>query len=917
MDWPCCSICADKAAVRTAPGSVGARPVQSTVPFRTTITGCVRTNRNLSRYVVQGRRGSGVGCCALSDTDRRPAGRRGFADLLLDLRVQAGLSQEELADRAGLSVRTIRELEAGRVARPRKDSVRLLAEGLGLRDGDAGRFLVASGHATVRPVIAVADPVATGLRWRGTRPIPDGLVGREQELAELEGLLGQYRLVTLVGPGGVGKTELALAAADRFSGIDTTVVVVDLTTVQRDAAVPSAILDAFGTGPGTSDLDDLLSGRKPGDLVIVEDNAEHVLDGVAAVANKMVRSFPGIGVLVTSRIPLGLPEEVVRRVAVLPVPANDKDLTEIAASPAVEMFCRRAARVRPGFALTPENATTVARLCQRLDGLPLALELAAARAGSLSVETILAALDDRFRLLAGPRRFGAPHQRTLADTIAWSVDALSHAARQLLYRASMLGSPFTLDAAVGVCTGDPIEAADVPMLLAELVDKSLLQPVLEFEQLYGSRYKMLETIREHAYAGLSSQDGDMVEFRDRAVAWCSKYGEGLEGAWSSPDRDRRYRAANANSATFEVALQRAKELGRWDVAAQIVLGFRIAWQYQASVAESGIRWAIECAENLQDPETRGMLQAIAGRLSNLTGDVRAARRHYGEARTLIPPESDLGLVARGGWVSSGSLLLDTVSLSEIPALVGDARRHSNLQRSATVQAICGLALARWGRLHEAKELLLTWEAALADPGVYPDEIAYMALSRVELELGNLDQARRWAELARDSQASDDPDRTKVAGCLAMVEFQAGRYDRARELIDAADADIRGHRGYFDYLVMIHRSRLARQAGDLEQARLSIRDAVSRLVLEGRVVYLLDVLPEAVAVLHALGRDEAGDRLCGQLLAWQETMDPPMLPTAWALLQEACDTASPASGWPEPDPAEAVRRLADDVLSALS
>lgn len=853
----------------------------------------------------------------MPDADGRDEGRRGFADLLLDLRVQAGLSQEELADRAGLSVRTIRELEAGRVARPRKDSVRLLAEGLDLRDGDASKFLAAAGHGVVRPVIAVADPAPTGLRWRGTRPIPDGLVGRETELLELETLLKQNRLVTLVGPGGVGKTELALAAADRFSGVDTTVVVVDLTTVQRDAAVPSAILDAFGTAPGTSDLDDVLSGRKPGDLVIVEDNAEHVLDGVAAVANRMVRSFPGVGVLVTSRIPLGLPDEVVRRVQVLGVPANDKDLEQIAASPAVEMFSRRAARVRPGFQLTPENAATVARLCQRLDGLPLALELAAARAGSLSVETILAALDDRFRLLSGPRRFGAPHQRTLADTIAWSVDALSDPARQLLYRASMLGSPFTLDAVVGVCTGQPIEAADVPMLLAELVDKSLLQPVLEFEQLYGARYKMLETIREHAYAGLSSQADDLTEFQDRAVTWCSKYVESLDGAWSSPDRDRRYRAANANSATFEVALERTAELGHWDTAAQIVLGFRIAWQYQASVAQSGIRWAGECAEHVEDKETSGMLLAIAGRLSSLTGDIRAARRHYGEARTLIPPESEMGLVARGGWVSSGSLLLDTLSLAEVPTLVADARDHGDIQRSATVQAICGLALARWGRLPEAKELLRAWEAALANPGVYPDEIAYMALSRVELELGNLDEARRWAELARDSQASDDPERTKVAGCLAMVEFQAGEFEKARALLDEADADIRGHRGYFDYLVMLYRSRLARHAGELEQARLSIRDAVSRLLVEGRVVYLLDVLPEAVAVLHALGHSEQADRLCGELLAWQQTMDPPMLPTAWEVLQESCESAQVADGWPEPEPAESVRRLADDVLTALS
>ena len=853
----------------------------------------------------------------MSDADGRAEGRAGFADLLLDLRVQAGLSQEELADRAGLSVRTIRELEAGRVARPRKDSVRLLAEGLGLRDGDAGKFLAAAGHASVRPVIAVADPAPTGLRWRGTRPIPDGLVGRESELLELEQLLRQNRLVTLVGPGGVGKTELALAAADRFSGADTTVVVVDLTTVQRDAAVPSAILDAFGTAPGTSDLDDVLSGRKPGDLVIVEDNAEHVLDGVATVANRMVRSFPGVGVLVTSRIPLGLPDEVVRRVQVLGVPANDRDLDEIAASPAVEMFCRRAARVRPDFKLTPENSALVARLCQRLDGLPLALELAAARAGSLSVETILAALDDRFRLLSGPRRFGAPHQRTLADTIAWSVDALSDPARQLLYRASMLGSPFTLDAVVGVCTGLPIEAADVPMLLAELVDKSLLQPVLEFEQLYGARYKMLETIREHAYAGLSSQGEDLIEFRDRTVAWCSTYVGSLEGAWASPDRDRRYRAANANSATFEVALERAAELGQWDIAAQIVLGFRIAWQYQASVAQSGIRWAAECADNVEDKEVSGMLHAIAGRLSNLTGDVRAARVHYGEARTLISPESEMGLMARGGWVSSGSLLLDTVSLAEIPTLVADAREHGNVQRSATVQAICGLALARWGRLPEAKELLLAWEAALANPEVYPDEIAYLALSRVDLELGNLAEARRWAELARESQASDDPERTKVAGCLAMVEFQEGRYDEAQALLDEADADIRGHRGYFDYLVMLYRSRVARRSGNLTVARAAIKDAVGRLLVEGRVVYLLDVLPEAVAVLHADGQSEEADRLCGQLLAWQRTMDPPMLPTAWAVLQESCESASVAPGWPEPDPAESVRRLADDVLTALS
>ncbi len=838
--------------------------------------------------------------------------RGGFAALVLDSRLRAALSQEELADRAGLSVRTIRELEAGRVARPRRDSVRLLAEALGLQGAAAQQFLAASGHG-VPVTVTVADPAPAGLRWRGTRPLPDGLVGRERELAELEQLLRQHRLITLVGPGGVGKTELALAAADRFSGADTTVVVVDLTVVQRDAAVQSAILDAFGTAPGTTDLDDLLSHRPPGDLVIVEDNAEHVLDGVANVADRMVRSYPGIGVLVTSRIPLGLPEEVVRRVPTLPVPPDDTNLDSILASPAVEMFARRAARVRPDFAVTKQNANVVAALCRRLDGLPLALELAAARTGSLAPDAILSALDARFQVLAGQRRVGAPHQRTLADTIAWSVDALTEQARQLLYRVSMLGLPFTLQAVAGICASSPVDSRAIPALLAELVDKSLLQPVEEYEQLYGSRYKMLETIREHASEGLGVTD----LLRDRAVTWCEEYAGGLEGAWATPERERRYRAANANAATFEVALERAAELGRWDTAAAIVLGFRIAWQYQASVAEAGIGWATRCAEEVDDKETRGKLRAVAGRLSSLTGDVRAARRYYGEARQLIAGHTDLGLQARAGWVASGSHLLDAESLAEIPSLVADAIKYGNVQRAASVQGTCGLALARWGRLEEAKKLLLAWQGALSNPGVYADEVAFIGLSRIDVELGNISSAREWAELARKTQASDDPERTRLLSCLAIVEYAAGDHDAARALIDEADADIKGHRGYFDYLVMTYRSRFARGSGQTEMAVSAVREAIARLLVEGRVAYLLDVLPEAVAVLRVLGRSLDADALAAALLGWQETMDSGMLPTALAVLRQSAGDVAPASDWPQPEPAEALRRLADQALGALS
>ncbi len=201
--------------------------------------------------------------------------------------------------------------------------------------------------------------------------------------------------------------------------------------------------------------------------------------------------------------------------------------------------------------------------------------------------------------------------------------------------------------------------------------------------------------------------------------------------------------------------------------------------------------------------------------------------------------------------------------------------------------------------------------------MYADEVGFIALSRIEVELGNLTSAREWAELARKTQASDDPERTRLLSCLAMIEYAAGDHAAAQALIDEADADIKGHRGYFDYLVMTYRSRLARGSGQTEVAVAAVREAIARLLVEGRVVYLLDVLPEAVAVLRSVGRSSEADTLTAALLGWQETMDPGMLPTALAVLRRSAGDVAAASDWPQPEPAEAVRRLADQALSALS
>ncbi len=630
------------------------------------------------------RRGSRGGDGLWRTRTARLQGRRGFADLLLDLRVQrAALSQEELADRAGLSVRTIRELEAGRVARPRKDSVRLLADALGLQGGDAAELPRRRRARPARPVRRGGRPGRRPvLRWRGTRPIPDGLVGREQELAELEGLLRQNRLVTLVGPGGVGKTELALAAADRFSGVDTTVVVVDLTVVQRDAAVPSAILDAFGTAPGTTDLDDVLSAppaRRPGDrrgqrrarARRGRDRGEP--DGPQLPGHRRAGHLPDPARAARRGGTPGGGAAACRR--------TTRTWTRSAASPAVEMFCPARGPGPAGLRGSPSTTRRPWPGCAagwtgcrwRWSWPPPGPGRCRWRRSWPRWTTGSGAVR------AAPVRGAAPADAGRHDRVERGrADRSGPAAAVPGLDARLAVHPATRWP--GSVPARPIDARSVPMLLAELVDKSLLQPVEEFEQLYGSRYKMLETIREHAYAGSVRRRPDVTDrvagpggrlvpgVRDRAGGCLGQPGPGP--AVPGRERELRHRSRSRWNARPSWAA------GTWP--REIVLGFRIAWQYQASVAESGIGWATRCAEHVDDKQTRGKLRAIAGRLSSLTGDVRAARRNYGEARQLIPGHTDLGLLARAGWVSSGSLLLDPDSLAEIPSLVADAIKHGNV-----------------------------------------------------------------------------------------------------------------------------------------------------------------------------------------------------------------------------------------------
>jgi predicted ATPase len=330
-------------------------------------------------------------------------------------------------------------------------------------------------------------------------------VGRRSELAEIQRLLAKKRFVTLTAVGGAGKTRLALEVAGRtLDAYPDGAWLVDLTPV-KDGNLVSGV---FGSAlrvherprqPMTQTLVEHLSGRH---LLLVVDNCEHVIEDCAGLVDTILRSCPGITLLATSREPLRVTGETVWRVAALqvPDPAVRIDLQELAEYEAVGLFIDRAQLAAPGFEMSADNAPAVAELCRRLDGIPLAIELAAARAGLMSPVQIVSKLEDRFAFLTGGGRTGPARHRTMHAALDWSHDLLNDQERTLFRRLSVFAGSFSLEAIELVCSGDDLEVAAITNLLGSLVDKSLVITIDRGAA--PTRFRMLDTLHHYGRARL-------------------------------------------------------------------------------------------------------------------------------------------------------------------------------------------------------------------------------------------------------------------------------------------------------------------------------------------------------------------------------------------------------------------------------
>ncbi|WP_342668230.1 ATP-binding protein [Streptomyces violens] len=489
-----------------------------------------------------------------------------------------------------------------------------------------------------------------------------GFVGRENELARVREMLVDARLVTLTGPGGVGKTRIALRAAAAAEGdFPDGLCLAELTALRDPELLPHTLCTLLGLPSQTAEapldliIDHLQSRRR----LIILDTCEHLVDACAMFADVVLGEAPGVTVLATSRQPLDVPGE-----HTFPVPALPLDA-------AVELFVQRAAVVAPGFAVTDANRCEIEALCRRLDGIPLAIELATVRLRALSLGQLVALLEDRFRVLTGGRRSALPRHQTLRTAIDWSHDLCTYAERLLWARLSVFAGSFDLPAVERVCAGGALPADCVVETLIGLVDKSVVVRIDEPDQ-EDPRYRLLDTLREYGADRLPER-GEEGACRKRHLDHYRALAERLEDYWCTSDQVELFRTVDREHANIRAALEFAclrPGAEREALAFAIALGhywcfgsyfsegrrllIRCLGQVPEPVAERADGLSLLCYYALRQADPEAALvaiqesRAVAERLGDecrlacaarylgwhglITGEVAGAVAHYEEAR---------------------------------------------------------------------------------------------------------------------------------------------------------------------------------------------------------------------------------------------------------------------------------------------
>jgi predicted ATPase/DNA-binding SARP family transcriptional activator len=666
---------------------------------------------------------------------------------------------------------------------------RFLDEELGLEPGPALQQL--EGAILRHEVPDVRAP--TGLHDLPT-PVTS-FVGREAELAEIEQLLGSSRLLTLTGLGGVGKTRLALAAGERaLPDFEHGVRFVDLTGIADDRRVGSAVALALDLGEldAASATNVLAADVGPKDLLLVIDNCEHVRTGCADLVTALLRGSPQLRILATSREPLGVAGEVEYLVPPMGLPTTTADPDQVRASESIRLFLSRARAARPGLVEDDRSVATAARICRDLDGLPLAIELAAARAKALSLDDIADRLSDRFRFLVSWRRLTPARQRTLREAVTWSFELLTADEQRFMARLSVFAGEFTIVDAARVCL-DGAEARAIE-LIERLVTTSLL---IAEEQDGVMRYRLLETVRRYAEEHLDAADGQelrrahadhFLKVAQRADLTAVRRGPGqrIDLAIAAQDNLRSALAWSIATGSLTFGLELATSLERY---------------WATHDPREGMRWfeaMLESADSGQvAPAVRANALRAYGGAADIAGEDDLAERLWERSLRLFEELRD----EPGQAVLLHRLAISAQRRTDL------ARATELVERSHRIHERRG---NRWGQAQTlgtkgaiARDLgdevgafeLLEESARLSRQAGVPWWVSgtLAELANLALNAGRLEEAERLAResLTLAQEMGDRAGRIFGVGLLARLAAERGSLDKAATLWAAVEGEDAG------------------------------------------------------------------------------------------------------------------------------
>jgi predicted ATPase/DNA-binding XRE family transcriptional regulator len=505
------------------------------------------------------------------------------------------LSQQALADKVGCAEVTLRRIEAGRL-KPSRALASLILERIGVSEAERPQWVSFARGSSRLPF----SSSSSAKKRASNLPAPiTTFIGRETEQVNLIRLLIKHRLVTLTGPGGIGKTRLSVKVGEQvLENYADGVWLVELASLSDPALVPQTVAKVFGIQQGSTTyalVETLIHFLRAKQTLLIFDNCEHLLDACAQLIDQLLKSCPHLKVLATSREALGMIGEALYQVSGLTVPDIQRieSIEKISDYESIRLFGERAQLVQMDFALTAENVSSVAQICHRLGGIPLAIELAAVRVQAFSTEQIAIQLNERFHTLAGGNRTALPRHQTLKASIDWSWHLLYDSEQILLRRLSVFAGGFTLNAASQICSGLGIESRQVLSLISQLVTKSLI--VANRDSNREKCYRLLETIRQYAHEKLV-EAGEEESIRSQHLKYYLQLLEQAEPELKTPaqiDWNERFYTERDN---IRAALEWASNT---DIEAGLYLAGRLERFWEDIDLREGERWLTKYLDNPQ------------------------------------------------------------------------------------------------------------------------------------------------------------------------------------------------------------------------------------------------------------------------------------------------------------------------------